>query len=141
MMVWRRPLIVGASGQVGTALYEALARRGQEAETLRSSRVLRDGWLRLDLAQLASWGHGPALLDEVTPDLILCAGGMTFVDGCEGDPEAGAKVNALGPAVLARYARRQGARFVFFSTDYVFNGAQGTPGPYDEAALPDPLSV
>ncbi len=134
-------MIAGASGQVGTAFYEAFARRGEDARVMRSSREPREGWLRLDLAELADLGAGPAMLDEVTPDLIVCTGGMTFVDGCEGDPEASRKVNALGPAVLAGYARRQGARLVFFSTDYVFNGAADSPGPYDEDARVDPLSV
>ncbi len=141
MIGWKRPMIVGASGQVGTALYNALQRRDQGGAVLRSSREARPGWLRLDLAELAGSGTGPALLDEFTPDLILCAGGMTFVDGCETDPETARKLNAAGPAVLAGYARRQGAPFVFFSTDYVFGGTPETPGPYDESAPVDPQSV
>lgn len=141
MRVWRRPLIVGASGQVGAAFYDAFVQRGVKEVVMRSSREQRDGWLRLNLAEMGESGEEPALLDEITPDLILCTGGMTFVDGCEGDPEACRRVNADGPAVLAAYARQQGAKFVFFSSDYVFNGSQATPGPYDEAAPVAPLSV
>ncbi len=141
MSVWKRPLIVGASGQVGAALYRCFARRGEEESVLRSSREQREGWLRLDLAEIADVPGGPVLLDELTPDLILCTGGMTFVDGCEGDPEVCRKANALGPAAFASYARTNGAKFVFFSTDYVFSGSADAPGPYDEAAPVDPLSV
>lgn len=141
MKDWKRPLIVGASGQVGGALMEAFARRGIAARVMRSSREARDGWLRLDLAELADLQDGPALLDEVIPDLVLCTGGMTFVDGCESDAEGSRKANALGPAALAGYARRIGAAFVFFSTDYVFSGTAEDPGPYREASMPAPLSV
>ena len=141
MKDWRRPLIVGASGQVGNALMETFARRGMAERVMLSSREARDGWLRLDLAELADLGGGPALLDEVTPDLILCTGGMTFVDGCETDENASRKANALGPAALAGYARRAGAAFVFFSTDYVFSGTDEDPGPYDETSATGPLSV
>ncbi len=141
MKYWRRPLIVGASGQVGTALMEAFARREIAQRVMRSSREARQGWLRLDLEELADLGSGPALLDEMTPDLILCTGGMTFVDGCESDENASRKANALGPATLARYARRVGAAFVFFSTDYVFPGSAEAPGPYEETSATAPLSV
>ena len=136
----KRPLIVGASGQVGTALSQALERRGRGEQILRSSGEARPGWLRLDLGEIAD-NHGPILLDEMTPDLILCTGGMTFVDGCETNPEASTKANHTGPAALARYAQRSGAGFVFFSTDYVFSGTAEAPGPYAEEAIPDPLSV
>lgn len=141
MLRWKRPLIVGASGQVGSALYGALARRGHDGVLMCSSRERRQGWLRLDLEELANLHAGPVFLDELTPDLILCTGGVTFVDGCEKDPETCRKANALGPAVLAAYARNKGAPFVFFSTDYVFDGSAEQPGPYGEDAPTAPLSV
>ena len=140
MKHWNRPLIVGASGQVGTALYQAFERRGRGERVMRSSREARPGWLRLDLAEIAD-NNGPTLLDELTPDLILCTGGMTFVDGCETNSEASTKANHTGPAALARYAQRHGASFVFFSTDYVFSGSPESPGPYAEEDQPEPLSV
>ncbi len=131
-----KSLIVGASGQVGTQMLGALGERA-----LPTSRVAREGWLVLDVAELAAAAQAAALLDEQELDAIYCVGGMTWVDGCEKDPELAQRTNARGPGVLAEYARQRGVPYVFFSTDYVFDGAKEHPGPYAEDAPPHPLSV
>ena len=137
---WQRPLVVGASGQVGVELHAALQAQGAE-EVLRSARVPREGWLTLDLAALRSPEQAAEILDAVAPDLVICSGAMTFVDGCEAQPEEAYKANAHGPSMLASYARQRGLPFVFFSTDYVFDGAEQDPGPYVESDPTHPLSV
>jgi dTDP-4-dehydrorhamnose reductase len=131
-----KSLIVGASGQVGTQMLGALGERA-----LPTSRVVRDSWLVLDVAELAEAAQAAALLDAQELDAIYCVGGMTWVDGCEKHPELAQRTNARGPGVLAEYARRRGVPYVFFSTDYVFDGAKEHPGPYAEDAPPHPLSV
>lgn len=140
MAGWRRPLVVGASGQVGAAIAVALERRG-ESVPVRSSRVGRPGWLRLDAAELVDSSRELAAVGEIDPDLIVCAGGTTFVDGCEREPEACFRANATGPAALAAFAYERRVPFVFFSSDYVFGGRAAVPGPYGEKAETDPLSV
>jgi dTDP-4-dehydrorhamnose reductase len=52
---------------------------------------------------------------------------MTDVDGCETDPAAADRVNALGTRYVAQGARWSGARLVHISTDYVFDGKSGRP--------------
>ena len=131
-----KSLIVGASGQVGTQMLGALGERA-----LATSRGARDGWLQLDVAELAEASQAAALLDAHELDAIYCVGGMTWVDGCEKDPELAHRTNARGPGVLAEYARQRGVPYVFFSTDYVFDGAKEHPGPYAEDAPVHPLSV
>lgn len=80
-------------------------------------------------------------LADADPDLLLCAGAMTYVDGCEDQPELAFRSNAHGPAALASYARWRGIPLVFYSTDYVFDGSVKAPGPYTERDRPRPLSV
>ena len=136
-MTPNRALIVGASGQVGTQMLEAL---GESA--LATSRVEREGWLRLDLAELSEGvSVVDAVLDGEALDAVYCTGGMTHVDGCEAEPELAWRTNARGPGVLAAYARRRGLPFVFFSTEYVFDGFADDPGPYAEDSRTNPLSV
>ena len=48
------------------------------------------------------------------------------------------KVNAAGPALVAEECRRAGARLVYFSTEYVFDGKAG---PYGEEDPVNPVSV
>jgi dTDP-4-dehydrorhamnose reductase len=132
-----RTLVVGASGQVGTQLRQAL---GDHA--LATSRVVReDGWMRIDLADLTEVSQAAALLEGEELDAVYCVGGMTHVDGCESEPELAWRTNARGPGVLAEYARERGLPFVYFSTEYVFDGVATDAGPYAEDARTNPLSV
>src|ERR1019366_2753823 len=64
--------------------------------------------------------------------------GFTWVDGCERDPAKARAANLEQPLGLARVAAEGGGRFVYFSTDYVFDGQNG---PYAEDAPTNPLSV
>ena len=139
--VWQRPLVVGASGQVGAELCRALEASGAET-VLRGGRTLkRPGWLTVDLSRILTEADAVAAVGEARPDLILCVGAMTFVDGCEDNPEQASRVNAYGPSALAAYAHRRGLPFAFFSSDYVFDGSAERPGPYAEDAPTHPLSV
>jgi dTDP-4-dehydrorhamnose reductase len=72
------------------------------------------------------------------PDLIFYPAGWTWVDGCEKDPEKARRANVLDPLNVARAGLESGARFVFYSTDYIFDG---TSGPNTETDTPNPQSV
>lgn len=137
---WARPLVVGASGQVGAQLCRALEESGS-GQVLQSGRTPQQDALQLDLSDLRIPADAARAVQGAEPDLILCAGAMTFVDGCEARPEEALRANAYGPSVLAAYAHERGIPFVYFSSDYVFDGTAEHPGPYDEAARTHPLSV
>jgi dTDP-4-dehydrorhamnose reductase len=68
---------------------------------------------------------------------VLCPAGLTHVDRCEEHPEEAFAVNRDGALHAARAARGAGAGFVFFSTEYVFDGESG---PYAEDDPARPLS-
>ncbi|HXH07979.1 MAG TPA: dTDP-4-dehydrorhamnose reductase [Vicinamibacterales bacterium] len=129
-----RALVIGASGQVGAALVEALRARGHEAVSTYASRAVPDGF-PLDLRDAAAVEHA---LAYVKPEWVLCPAAMAHVDRCEREPDEAVAVNRDGALHAARMAQRVGARFVYFSTDYVFDGAAG---PYAEEDPPRPLSV
>ena len=67
--------------------------------------------------------------------LVLHAAAWTNVDGAEADPQAAAEVNVGG----TQHAASLGAPTVYFSTDYVFDGAKRTP--YLESDAPSPLGA
>jgi dTDP-4-dehydrorhamnose reductase len=129
-----RALVVGGSGQVGAALARALTVRGHSVVATHH-RVPQPGTRPLDLLDAAAVS---ALIGEVAPDVVFCPAGLTHVDACEDHPEEARRANAEAPAAAARAAAARGARFVFFSTEYVFDGAAG---PYAEDAPVRPLSV
>jgi len=127
-----KALIIGASGQIGGTLAALCVRR--RIEVYGTSRK-GQGFLYLDLADPASIS---AAFEKSAPDLVLLCSAMTHVDNCERDPELALKVNAAGPALVAGECRRSGAKLVYFSTEYVFDG---TGGPYGEADAVNPVSV
>jgi dTDP-4-dehydrorhamnose reductase len=120
-----RILITGAGGQLG----RALSRRAASHDVLALPHAESDV---TDLAIVAA-------IVAARPDLVVNAAAMTDVDGCEEDPDAAFRVNALGARNVALGAERAGADLVQVSTDYVFDGAAGRA--YWEFDAPSPISV
>lgn len=58
----------------------------------------------------------------------------TNVDKAENEAGLARQINAISPGVLAEEARRLGAAFAHYSTDYVFDGSKGAP--YVESLTP-----
>ncbi len=119
-------LITGAGGQVGSELTSTFG----DQELLAADRA------RLDVLDRQS------VLEAVTtfkPDVVLHAGAWTAVDACEGDPDRAYAVNWIGTRNMTEASMRVGARLVFFSTDYVFDGTK--PDPYLEFDMPNPQCV
>lgn len=120
----RRPLILGASGQLGLALREALP----DALALD-----RNG---LDI------GDSDALdaYDWSAHDVVINAAAMTAVDAAETDEgrRLAWAVNAHAPAHLARLAVEHRFTLVHYSSDYVFDGREEVHG---EDELFSPLGV
>lgn len=122
-----KALVTGAGGQLGRALL-ASTPAGVEAIGLdRAALDIGDG----DAVATAVRTHMPAL--------ILNAAAYTAVDKAESEPEAAARINADGPAHLARAAAATGARLMHVSTDFVFEGTASRP--YRPADATAPLSV
>src|SRR5437763_5192391 len=78
------------------------------------------------------------LLRERPGAVVNCAA-YTDVDGSEDDLGGAMDVNAEGAANVAAAAAEIGARVLYPSTDYVFDGAKGEP--YVESDEPRPQSV
>ena len=123
-----RVLITGAGGQLGHDLVRAF---DQPHHTVVATT--RD---QLDLADRDS------VLGAITtaePDVVVHAGAWTAVDACESDPDRAFRINALGTRHVQDGARTAGARVVYVSTDYVFDGTATTP--INEWAPTNPASV
>jgi len=123
----RAVLVFGGAGQVGRQLRLALAPLGTVVPLTRADADLRDpDSLR-------------TLIERVRPLVVVNAAALTNVDQAERDPALADAVNAIAPGIMADAARRVGALFVHYSTDYVFDGA--TRVPYDEDAPPNPINA
>ena len=84
----------------------------------------------------------PALEEAVTryePDAVVNCAAFTDVDGAEDDEAGAMRINDEGAALLAAAAASIGAKVLYPSSDYVFDGSAREP--YVESDLPSPLSA
>lgn len=120
-----RIVVTGAGGQLGSDLCRRLA----------NETVIPKDLPEFDLTRQEVEDQ---ILDA-KPDVIIHAGAYTDVDGAERTPDLAMAVNRDGAARVARAAARAGARLIYVSTDYVFDGAATVP--YTEEDVPNPLNV
>lgn len=125
-------LIVGASGFMGGELYRRLHGRHVITGTYHSYPV--EGMVRLDLTDQQCMSD---LVDRLRPEIIIQPAMNANVEYCEEHPMETRNVNVEGSKNLIRAAARAGARYVYFSSDYIFDGADG---PYAEEDTPNPLN-
>ena len=129
-----RALVVGMSGQVGGALRDVLTARGHEVTGTYGGHAIDGAW-PLDIRDPAAVEHAVTF---VKPDWIFCPAALSFVDYCEDHADEAFAINRDAPLHLARMGQRLGAAFIFYSTDYVFDGVGG---PFTEADAARPLGV
>ena len=124
-MTW---LIVGAGGQLGQSLQEALKIKNISYETLTHRE--------LDITDLSQVKE---CVKKSSSDVIVNAAAYTNVEEAEVDMAKAFSVNEKGARNLAIAARTQGSKLVHLSTDYVFSGPRNHPRKITDEVKP--LSV
>lgn len=125
-------IILGADGTLGQALQRVFS--DHAVTTLTTADI--------DVTRLESIENALIpLLAEQGDKVIFNATAINAVDKITTDPEMNKlayAVNGEAAGVLAKIAREHGARFVHYSTDYVFEGT--ATKPYTEQDVPNPQS-
>jgi len=117
-------VIFGAKGQLGRDLCEVFR---------RESEVRAFDLPELDIADFN------AVLECVSgarPDLVVNAAAFTDVEAAETEPARATLINETAAGNVARAAAEAGAPVVYYSTDFVFDGAKGSPYLPDDAPAP-----
>lgn len=122
-------LITGATGFLGTALTRQLASRGRVIGT-----GFRHAPRQLDLRNPSAVAQ---LLEDVHPDVLIHTAAYRDPDFCEEHPEEAWLLNVETVRNLTSLLPPQ-ARFVFISSDYVFDGQSP---PYHETSERRPLNT
>ena len=120
-----RILITGANGQLGYELQQVLHEHQLTPVDVPDFDLTKPGV--------------EASIAAARPDVVIHAAAYTDVDGAERESERAMAVNAEGTERVAKAAAAAGARLLYLSTDYVFDGRQGVP--YREIDQPNPLNV
>jgi dTDP-4-dehydrorhamnose reductase len=118
-----RVTVFGASGLLGHALMrewtndEVTGLTSKDADIRDAQQVLK-------------------VVERSRPEWIVLAAAYTDVDGCETYRDLAFDVNLHGAANVARAARAVGARLLFLSSDYVFDGTKTTPYETNDPRAP-----
>lgn len=76
------------------------------------------------------------LIQKLNPEYIIHTAALTNVDQCERDKRLAWNINVEGTKHIAEIAQKINAKFIYVSTDYVFDGNKGM---YKEDAKTNPI--
>jgi len=131
-------VVTGASGLLGASVLRSAVELGWETVGFCHQHVIKDPTVRLTRVDLTDDSATRKLLSDLRPDVIMHCAAATNVDWCEDNPKQAEAINVQASAVLAEIASALNARFVYVSTDSVFDGKRGK---YAETDEPTPLNV
>ncbi len=130
-----RVFIAGASGLVGSNCMKHFSEQGWEVTGSYFSYEL-PGTVFYNTLEPNDAKNFDVIAYK--PDVIVHCGALTHVDYCETHEEESYQKTVQSTKNLIDLAKQCDARFVYISTDYVFDGVNG---PYREDARVNPLSV
>jgi dTDP-4-dehydrorhamnose reductase len=132
----KRILLTGASGFLGRYV---LKKKPADAEILAqfysqpfSETISNTKIIKLDLLS-SDW----KAMQNFNPDCIIHTAALTSVDKCEKKRELAKEINFEATRRLLEFAERNNSRFIFTSTDMVFDGKKGN---YTESDPADPVN-
>ncbi len=120
-------LIIGKSGQLGSALVNVASSKKLNFEAFSREE--------LDIARQKHL----ARIVEIKPKIIINTSAYHVVSDCELHPLKAFQINSIAVSKLAKMANEINAKFVTFSTNYVFDGKKRTP--YLEEEKTNPLQM
>lgn len=118
-------VVTGVAGQLGQDVMKELARKNHQA--CGTDRTQLDITNEEDVI---------AYISDVKPDVILHCAAYTNVDAAEENEDLAYQINAAGTEYLAKAAKLTGAKMLYISTDYVFDGTATEPYEVDEPTKP-----
>lgn len=128
-------LIIGASGLVGSHCLKYFKEKNIEViGTYRNFKT--EGTYFLDPSEENCF----RFLKEMgfKPEVVIHCGALTNVDYCEDHQEESENLTLNSTKVIADYCKKNSAKLVYISTDYVFDGLNG---PYSEEEKTNPINV
>lgn len=94
----------------------------------------RDNAVKLDITDEADV---VSKIESLSPDLVVHSAALTNVDYCEDHQDEADKINGQGTLNLVKACKKTGAKMIYVSTDFVFDGKKGM---YQETDDTNPLS-
>jgi dTDP-4-dehydrorhamnose reductase len=126
-------LVTGANGLLGNKIIK-LTQNDYVATPIHNIKPLHSKSIKLDIRDANDVSN---LFDKLEPATVIHTASETNVDKCETEKEHAWKTNVEGTRNIAIACSKVGAKLVFISTDYVFDGEKGL---YNEEDKPNPVN-
>lgn len=123
----KRILVTGANGQLGSAIVNVLMQNN--FDVIGTDRRIMD---------ITNYVEVSSTIKKFLPQVIIHCAAYTFVDKAEEDKNNCYKVNVDGTRNLAILAEEHDIEFIYFSTDYVFDGKK--TDPFNVLDIPSPIN-
>lgn len=131
-------LVTGASGQLGGYLLRELTRYNDEVSAWSGTRTGELFGRVLQRVDLTDAEAVKLAFQEIRPNAVIHAAALARINECYDHPTRAQQVNVTSSALLAQLAATSKCRFVYVSTDLVFDGSSGN---YSEQDIPAPISI
>lgn len=128
-------LLIGASGLLGNKIYQFSGERYETYGTYDTHKPKLSNTFRLDVTEK---NNVSKLLRDVKPDAVIDIHALSNVDYCELHPEDAWKINVEGTKNVAESCKINWCKYIFISTDYVYDGYKTTT--YSEKDKPHPIN-
>ena len=127
----KRYLVTGCKGQLGFDIVRELNKRG----------IYDILALDVDDMDITNKRIVDKIIGEYKPEYVFHCAAYTAVDKAEENEEIAYKINVDGTKNIANACRNIGAKLIYISTDYVFDGKQKENESYKPDDEVNPLSV
>jgi dTDP-4-dehydrorhamnose reductase len=136
-----RILILGGNGMIGHKLYQVLSNSYADTWVLFKKKIDKVSFSEIfnkdkviDNFDLVQFDKLNIILDNLSPDVIINAAGITIRRGINENICKSILVNSALPHLLDNWTKYNHKRLIHFSTDCVFSGKMGS---YTESSLTD----
>jgi dTDP-4-dehydrorhamnose reductase len=123
----KRILVTGANGQLGFAILTIF--KQHNIDVIGTDRSMMD---------ITNQQQVFDVVKQVIPHVIIHCAAYTAVDKAEEDKVNCYQVNVEGTRNLALISKERKIEFIYFSTDYVFDGTEKEPYEVDD--IPNPIN-
>lgn len=130
MVAKTKILIIGASGLLGSKIYEKFSKDYKIIGTYSKNK--EKNLYHYDITK-----KDLTIFKEIKPEIVMHTAGLTKLDSCETNKEEAYKVNVEGTENIIQGCKLNKSKLIYFSTDFVFDGKKGN---YKEEDVTNPLS-
>lgn len=138
-------LVIGATGLIGDKIYKKLTEikvQSKKNEFISELEIMGtyctipvDGLMQLNIINTESVEN---IFKDFKPNIVIQPAAVSNVEFCEEYPIEAAKINIDATKNIINLCKNYNSKYVFFSTDYLFDGKKGN---YKEEDTPSPLNI